>query len=141
MRCCYSLYFKNCSFRFKNVIYGGISDFFNEVSYVCGIVGHLGPQNSVELVLEGLKRLEYRGYDSAGVSFIDEHDELHNYKKSGKLENLKAHLGDGPFVARSCIGHTRWATLMVKLTIPTVTPTLMSTFQWFITELLKMLLS
>ena len=77
---------------------------------MCGIVGHLGPQNSVELVLEGLKRLEYRGYDSAGVSFIDEHDELHNYKKSGKLENLKAHLGDGPFVARSCIGHTRWAT-------------------------------
>lgn len=77
---------------------------------MCGIVGHLGPQNSVELVLEGLKRLEYRGYDSAGVSFIDEHDKLHNYKKSGKLENLKAHLGDGPFVARSCIGHTRWAT-------------------------------
>lgn len=77
---------------------------------MCGIVGHLGPQNSVELVLEGLKRLEYRGYDSAGVSFIDEHDNLQNYKKSGKLDNLKAHLGDGPFVARSCIGHTRWAT-------------------------------
>ncbi|MCO4792984.1 MAG: glutamine--fructose-6-phosphate transaminase (isomerizing) [Bacteriovoracaceae bacterium] len=77
---------------------------------MCGIVGHLGPQNSVELVLEGLKRLEYRGYDSAGVSFIDERDVLQNYKKSGKLENLIGFLGEGPFVARSCIGHTRWAT-------------------------------
>ncbi len=77
---------------------------------MCGIVGHLGPQNSVELVLEGLKRLEYRGYDSAGVSFIDENHKLQNYKKSGKLENLRAFLGEGPFVARSCIGHTRWAT-------------------------------
>jgi glucosamine--fructose-6-phosphate aminotransferase (isomerizing) len=77
---------------------------------MCGIVGHLGPSNSVEVVLEGLKRLEYRGYDSAGVSFIDEHDQLVIYKKSGKLENLKNELKDKQFVARSCIGHTRWAT-------------------------------
>lgn len=77
---------------------------------MCGIVGHLGPQNSVELVLEGLKRLEYRGYDSAGVCFVDERDELKVYKKSGKLENLKGLLGDQKYVARSCIGHTRWAT-------------------------------
>lgn len=77
---------------------------------MCGIMGHLGPQNSVELVLEGLKRLEYRGYDSAGVSFIDEHDQLVIYKKSGKLENLRKVLGDKSFTARSCIGHTRWAT-------------------------------
>jgi glutamine---fructose-6-phosphate transaminase (isomerizing) len=77
---------------------------------MCGIMGHLGPQNSVELVLEGLKRLEYRGYDSAGVSFIDEHDKLVVYKKSGKLENLKGVLQDKKITARSCIGHTRWAT-------------------------------
>lgn len=77
---------------------------------MCGIVGHLGPANSVEVVLEGLKRLEYRGYDSAGVSFIDEHGQLVIYKKSGKLENLKNVLKDQQFVARSCIGHTRWAT-------------------------------
>lgn len=77
---------------------------------MCGIVGHLGPQNSVEIVLEGLKRLEYRGYDSAGVSFIDEHNELRVYKKSGKLQNLKKILEGENIIARSCIGHTRWAT-------------------------------
>ena len=77
---------------------------------MCGIVGHLGPKNSVNIVLEGLKRLEYRGYDSAGVSFIDENSELQIYKKSGKLENLIEHLGGKDFQARMCIGHTRWAT-------------------------------
>ena len=77
---------------------------------MCGIVGHFGPQNSVETVLEGLKRLEYRGYDSAGVSFIDEKEKLNVYKKSGKLQNLKDSLGNKKFIARSCIGHTRWAT-------------------------------
>jgi glutamine---fructose-6-phosphate transaminase (isomerizing) len=77
---------------------------------MCGIVGHFGPQNSVEIVLEGLRRLEYRGYDSAGVSFIDEKEKLNVFKKSGKLQNLKDHLGDSNFIARSCIGHTRWAT-------------------------------
>lgn len=77
---------------------------------MCGIVGHLGPQNSVEIVLEGLKRLEYRGYDSAGVSFVDEHNELCVFKKSGKLQNLKRVLKGQNLVARSCIGHTRWAT-------------------------------
>lgn len=78
---------------------------------MCGIVGYFGPsQNSVEIVLEGLKRLEYRGYDSAGVSFIDGQNVLQNYKKAGKLDNLKAELKDKNLVARACIGHTRWAT-------------------------------
>lgn len=77
---------------------------------MCGIVGHLGPANSVNIVLEGLRRLEYRGYDSAGVSYIDEHGKLVIYKKSGKLDNLKNELADKNYVARSCIGHTRWAT-------------------------------
>lgn len=78
---------------------------------MCGIVGYYGPsQNSVEIVLEGLKRLEYRGYDSAGVSFIDGQNVLQNYKKAGKLDNLKAELKDKNLVARACIGHTRWAT-------------------------------
>lgn len=77
---------------------------------MCGIVGHLGPANSVDIVLEGLRRLEYRGYDSAGVSFINDHGELVVYKKSGKLDNLKNELVGKDYVARSCIGHTRWAT-------------------------------
>ncbi len=78
---------------------------------MCGIVGYYGPsQNSVQIVLEGLKRLEYRGYDSAGVSFIDGHNHMVNYKKAGKLDNLKAELADKEFISRTCIGHTRWAT-------------------------------
>lgn len=78
---------------------------------MCGIVGYLGPsQNSVQIVLEGLKRLEYRGYDSAGVSFLDEHNKMHFYKKAGKLDNLKAELEGKNLIARTCIGHTRWAT-------------------------------
>ena len=78
---------------------------------MCGIVGYFGPsQNSVGIVIEGLKRLEYRGYDSAGVSFIDQNNKMQNYKKAGKLENLKAELEGKDILSRACIGHTRWAT-------------------------------
>ena len=78
---------------------------------MCGIVGYFGPsQKSVEIVIEGLKRLEYRGYDSAGVSFIDQNNKMQFYKKAGKLDNLKAELVGKDTIARACIGHTRWAT-------------------------------
>ncbi|ATH06560.1 glutamine--fructose-6-phosphate transaminase (isomerizing) [Halobacteriovorax marinus] len=77
---------------------------------MCGIVGHIGPKDSVDIVLEGLRRLEYRGYDSAGVSFIDESNNLQIFKKSGKLDNLKSTLEGKDYTARMCIGHTRWAT-------------------------------
>lgn len=78
---------------------------------MCGIVGYFGPsQNSVQIVLEGLKRLEYRGYDSAGVSFIDQNNNMQFYKKAGKLDNLKAELIGKDIISRTCIGHTRWAT-------------------------------
>lgn len=77
---------------------------------MCGIVGHLGPKNSVDVVIEGLKRLEYRGYDSAGVSFISNSNELEIHKKSGKIQNLIDSLENKEIHARSCIGHTRWAT-------------------------------
>lgn len=78
---------------------------------MCGIVGYFGPsQNSVNIVIEGLKRLEYRGYDSAGVSFIDSNNNMQFYKKAGKLDNLKAELVGKDIIARACIGHTRWAT-------------------------------
>lgn len=78
---------------------------------MCGIVGYFGPsQNSVGIVIEGLKRLEYRGYDSAGVSFIDQNNKMQYYKKAGKLDNLKAELVGKDVIARACIGHTRWAT-------------------------------
>src|SRR5690606_34275053 len=78
---------------------------------MCGIVGHLGSSHSIELVLEGLKRLEYRGYDSAGVSFKGDAGDLQIYKKQGKLANLVSFLGDKiHHNSLSCIGHTRWAT-------------------------------
>ncbi|MEI8347140.1 MAG: glutamine--fructose-6-phosphate aminotransferase, partial [Pseudomonadota bacterium] len=77
---------------------------------MCGIVGYLGPLNGVDVVLEGLKRLEYRGYDSAGVCFKNEHDELILYKKAGKLEVLRQFLQDKVPHSHACIGHTRWAT-------------------------------
>ena len=78
---------------------------------MCGIVGHLGSRNSVNIVVEGLKRLEYRGYDSAGVSYLDRDHTLKILKKKGKLERLQGALGDlTQFDALSCIGHTRWAT-------------------------------
>lgn len=77
---------------------------------MCGIVGHLGSANSVERVLEGLRRLEYRGYDSAGVCFKTERGELSLYKKSGKLSNLENLLKGFNHQSTSCVGHTRWAT-------------------------------
>ncbi len=77
---------------------------------MCGIVGHLGSANSVEKVLEGLRRLEYRGYDSAGVCFKTEKGELALYKKSGKLTNLENLLKTIHHSSTSCVGHTRWAT-------------------------------
>jgi glutamine---fructose-6-phosphate transaminase (isomerizing) len=77
---------------------------------MCGIVGHIGPRDSVELVLEGLQRLEYRGYDSAGICFRNQQEKLVLYKKSGKLENLKNFISGLSFNALSCVGHTRWAT-------------------------------
>jgi len=77
---------------------------------MCGIVGHLGLSDSLEIVLEGLKRLEYRGYDSAGVSFLDSSNTLESHKKCGKLDVLKGHLNTIDINTRICIGHTRWAT-------------------------------
>jgi glucosamine--fructose-6-phosphate aminotransferase (isomerizing) len=77
---------------------------------MCGIVGYIGEKRAVKVVLEGLTRLEYRGYDSAGVCFINDDGELENYKKIGKIENLKESLKNVEIESDICIGHTRWAT-------------------------------
>ena len=81
---------------------------------MCGIVGYVGPQNALDVVLEGLRRLEYRGYDSAGVAVRvggDGDGELASAKKAGKLANLEKALADAPLPESTIgIGHTRWAT-------------------------------
>ncbi len=78
---------------------------------MCGIVGHLGLEGSVRKVLEGLQRLEYRGYDSAGVCFKSKQGELQLFKRTGKLQNLiNALIEVDKNNTHACIGHTRWAT-------------------------------
>lgn len=76
---------------------------------MCGIVGYLGPQEAHPILIKGLKRLEYRGYDSAGVALINE-GELNTYKTAGKVSDLETHIGEGNTSGRIGIGHTRWAT-------------------------------
>ena len=77
---------------------------------MCGIVGYVGPKNSVPLLLEGLKRLEYRGYDSAGVAVRLAGGELAVCKRAGRLSNLEEALEADPLAGGLGIGHTRWAT-------------------------------
>ena len=77
---------------------------------MCGIVGYVGPRDAAPILLEGLRRLEYRGYDSAGIAILTEDGKVFIEKKAGKLTNLTEHLnGDAP-AGHPGIGHTRWAT-------------------------------
>jgi glucosamine--fructose-6-phosphate aminotransferase (isomerizing) len=76
---------------------------------MCGIVGYVGPRAATEVVVGGLGRLEYRGYDSAGIA-IDDGKSLHLRRSVGKLANLVAHLREQPASGSCGIGHTRWAT-------------------------------
>ena len=77
---------------------------------MCGIVGYTGPREAGPILLEGLRRLEYRGYDSAGIAVVDEHGELFVEKKAGKLANLRTALVDRMPHAAIGLAHTRWAT-------------------------------
>jgi glucosamine--fructose-6-phosphate aminotransferase (isomerizing) len=76
---------------------------------MCGIIGYLGPQNPVEVIFEGLKKLEYRGYDSAGIALI-QNKNFEVRRSQGKLSELGRLLSKNPLTGRIGIGHTRWAT-------------------------------
>ncbi len=77
---------------------------------MCGIVGYVGQQNAVDVVIEGLRRLEYRGYDSAGVAVVSA-DKVQVRRRAGKLANLEKLLAEQPLPAATFgMGHTRWAT-------------------------------
>ncbi|HEY0444040.1 MAG TPA: glutamine--fructose-6-phosphate transaminase (isomerizing) [Candidatus Limnocylindrales bacterium] len=77
---------------------------------MCGIVGYTGPREAGPILIEGLKRLEYRGYDSAGIALVDEDGALFVEKKAGKLANLQIAIADRTPHAAIGLAHTRWAT-------------------------------
>src|SRR6202142_2336386 len=77
---------------------------------MCGIVGYVGAQRAVPIILDGLKRLEYRGYDSAGIAVYQDDETLGVRRASGKLRNLEDVLQIDPVDGCYGIGHTRWAT-------------------------------
>jgi len=77
---------------------------------MCGIVGYVGPQDAAPIILAGLKRLEYRGYDSAGLAVIQEDGQIALRRDVGKLDNLTHMVAESPVAGAIGIGHTRWAT-------------------------------
>ncbi|MBL4941187.1 MAG: glutamine--fructose-6-phosphate transaminase (isomerizing) [Colwellia sp.] len=77
---------------------------------MCGIVGAVAQRDVTEILVEGLRRLEYRGYDSAGVATIDQQNQLASVKRLGKVQELAQALHDSPLSGGTGIAHTRWAT-------------------------------
>lgn len=75
---------------------------------MCGIVGYNGNREAYSVIINGLKRLEYRGYDSAGICIVDGETKI--YKQEGKVADLEKHIGESPVNGTIGIGHTRWAT-------------------------------
>ncbi|MCU0475462.1 MAG: class II glutamine amidotransferase, partial [Anaerolineae bacterium] len=76
---------------------------------MCGIVGYVGPNDAAPIILDGLARLEYRGYDSAGIA-VQNGGGVHIRRDVGKLSNLRAKVAAQPIDGHIGIGHTRWAT-------------------------------
>src|SRR5437667_952589 len=77
---------------------------------MCGIVGYVGNKQVVPLIIDGLRKLEYRGYDSAGIAVVDEDHQLQIRRAKGKLRNLEETLRQKPLDGTYGVGHTRWAT-------------------------------
>src|SRR4029077_15384046 len=77
---------------------------------MCGIVGYVGKKSVVPIIIDGLRRLEYRGYDSAGIAVAGDADGLQIRRAEGKLRNLEEAIRQNPLNGPYGIGHTRWAT-------------------------------
>ena len=77
---------------------------------MCGIVGYIGKRKAYPVLIKGLHRLEYRGYDSAGVALINNAGQLNIYKAKGKVSELEAYAADKDTGGGIGIAHTRWAT-------------------------------
>ena len=76
---------------------------------MCGITGYIGHRDSVPVLLKGLRRLEYRGYDSAGIALLQD-NKIAQLKKAGKVSDLQSLVDDSPIKGNCGIAHTRWAT-------------------------------
>ena len=76
---------------------------------MCGIIGYIGPKEVVPVLIDGLRRLEYRGYDSAGVAVV-RNGVMDLRRSAGKLSNLEAVISADPISGDYGVGHTRWAT-------------------------------
>ncbi len=76
---------------------------------VCGIIGYIGENAAVPILVRGLQRLEYRGYDSAGIAVVED-QELYRVRDKGKVATLSAQLEDSHISSTIGMGHTRWAT-------------------------------
>jgi glucosamine--fructose-6-phosphate aminotransferase (isomerizing) len=77
---------------------------------MCGIVGYIGDKKAYPILIKGLSRLEYRGYDSAGIALLTPKNDLNVYKRQGKVQDLVDFIGDATTIGHIGIGHTRWAT-------------------------------
>src|SRR6476660_6879230 len=77
---------------------------------MCGIVGYIGPKKVVPVIIEGLRKLEYRGYDSAGIAVVTKDGKLEIRRAAGKLRNVEEAIAKSPIEGTYGIGHTRWAT-------------------------------
>ena len=77
---------------------------------MCGIVGYIGKKDAFPIIINGLKRLEYRGYDSAGIALLSSTNNLNIYKKKGKVKALEDETINQDISGTIGIGHTRWAT-------------------------------
>src|SRR5574344_77043 len=77
---------------------------------MCGIVGYIGTRDAYPILIKGLKRLEYRGYDSAGVALVSKADDMRVYKARGKISNLEKAVGSQDVSGTMGMAHTRWAT-------------------------------
>ena len=90
---------------------------------MCGIVGYVGPRDAAPILLEGLRRLEYRGYDSAGIAVRTDGGTVFVEKRAGKLHNLTDQLNGSTPHGHPGIAHTRWATHGAPTDLNAHTPT------------------
>ena len=84
---------------------------------MCGIVGYIGKRDAYPVLVKGLKRLEYRGYDSAGIALINHQNQLNVYKTKGRVSDLEHFVEDKDISGNIGIAHTRWANLPKSMPI------------------------